>query len=316
MLRSLSVVAMSTNPNTDNGSTMYLFPGQGSQVPGMRPLIQEWCPDLLPLADSLIGEPLAGRATDDTRLLQPAIYCASIAGWRCAQQRDDIVDAGAILGHSLGEIAALVAGGALSAEAGLRIVVRRGELMARAAGDVPGGGMLAALGAPDDEVTELADQLGLIIATDNAPGQLVLAGRRDLLAVAETTLVDNGYRAVLLPIEGAFHSPEMNPIKASFVAAVRDEAPGPTVVPVYSSLSGRAFTDIPDQLGESLVSPIYFRQSLLRSVERGFDTYVDCGPGHVLAKIVRRMLGLTPLAIYDLTEGVTLATGTQLTKGA
>ncbi|SIR77729.1 ACP S-malonyltransferase [Williamsia sterculiae] len=301
------------NPDSYTGTTVYMFPGQGSQVPGMRQVVASWCPELLDVADRLVGEPLMVRPTDDTRLLQPAIYLASIAGWLCAADLRDsgnpppsipaIPAADVILGHSLGEVAALAVGGAFSALDGLHIVVRRGELMAEAAAAQPGGGMMAALGAPAETVQNLAADLSLIVATDNAPGQTVLAGRRDDLERAEHALFADGHKAVLLPIEGAFHSPEMNCIKDEFISAVHAATPHTPGVPVISSHTGREFTDVPSQLGDSLVGAVNFRQSLLALRQRGFTDFVDCGPGHVLARLVRRTLGTDATSIYDLHDG-------------
>src|SRR4051812_47285975 len=143
--------------------TAILFPGQGSQTPGMRDAVAEHAPELL---ERLGDEPFQ-RVGESTRFAQPAIFCASLAGWRA-------LDAAplAMAGHSLGELTALVAAGALDPLDGLELVVLRGQLM-EAAG---GGTMLALLGAEVEQAEALAGAHGVTVANDNAPGQLVLSG--------------------------------------------------------------------------------------------------------------------------------------------
>src|SRR3712207_4132015 len=124
--------------------TAVLFPGQGSQEPGMRDLVAAEAPDLLARCEELVGADPFERVAESTRFAQPAIFCASIAGWR----RLDVKPV-AVAGHSLGELAALVAADAIDADAALELVVLRGREMA----DAGGGTMLALLGA-DDETAE------------------------------------------------------------------------------------------------------------------------------------------------------------------
>src|SRR3954454_21500261 len=143
--------------------TAILFPGQGSQAPGMRDLVAQHAPELL----ERLGDESFDRVGESTRFAQPAIFCASLAGWRA-------VDAEplAMAGHSLGELTALVAAGALDPFDGLQLVVLRGRLMA----DAGGGTMLALLGAEPEQADALAAAHGVTVANDNAPGQLVLSG--------------------------------------------------------------------------------------------------------------------------------------------
>src|ERR1700722_12630181 len=155
---------------------VYLFPGQGSQVPGMRERVLAYCPELLEIAESMVGKRLLAEAQRSTRLLQPSIYCASVAGWLRARELLADEQPVAFAGHSLGEVTALAAAGSMSFEDGIRLVVERGVLMEQAAAAGRGGGMLATLGADTQFIADLARRLGLTLATDNAPGELVLAG--------------------------------------------------------------------------------------------------------------------------------------------
>ena len=125
-----------------SGTTALLFPGQGSQTPAMRDLVAQRCPELLERCLELVGEDPFARVEESTRFQQPAIFCASIAGWKGLA--GDVAPAAAA-GHSLGEVAALVAAGALSAEDGLRLVAVRGRLMQESGERAGDGSMLALL---------------------------------------------------------------------------------------------------------------------------------------------------------------------------
>jgi malonyl CoA-acyl carrier protein transacylase len=159
--------------------TAILFPGQGSQTPEMRDVVAEIRPDLLELAVAAVGEDPFPLADTGTRYAQPAIFCASLAGWAAlGRPQGDFM-----AGHSLGELGALVAAGALTEKDGLELVALRGRLMQeageRAAGGGAGGGMVALLGAgAADEAPGLAEQHGLAEANDNSPQQVVLSGPR------------------------------------------------------------------------------------------------------------------------------------------
>nr|WP_296772356.1 ACP S-malonyltransferase [Rhodococcus sp. (in: high G+C Gram-positive bacteria)] len=276
-----------------------MFPGQGSQTPDLESKVRAWAPDLARHAVDALGDDVFRSV--DTRLLQPAIYCAGIAGWR-RSKKADVGDPAAIVGHSLGELAALAAAGVISHADGLDLVITRGQLMWDAAQRLPGGGMMAILGCDGEQVYALARRLGLTVATDNAPGEVVLAGRSDTLNEAANQLADSGAKAVVLPIEGAFHSPEMDIVRAEFEDAVRSVPWSSPSCPVYSSHTGFEFDDIATGLGASLVGSVQWRTTLLRLQSSGFHSFVDCGPGHVLAKLVRRTLGRNAIALDDLND--------------
>ena len=150
-----------------------LFPGQGSQTADMRDQVERHRPDLLELAQSEVSDDLFERAGDGTRWAQPAIFCAALAGYEVLKDR---YEPDLMAGHSLGEISALVAAGALDAEDGLRLVAARGRLMQEAAEETGDGGMLAVRARDRATVEQVAAQAGLSIANDNAPDQLVLSG--------------------------------------------------------------------------------------------------------------------------------------------
>jgi [acyl-carrier-protein] S-malonyltransferase len=266
-------------------TTALLFPGQGSQAPGMRQLVEGARPDLLELAIGEVGEDPFSRVEEGTAFAQPALYCASIALWEAAGRPRPPFAAG----HSLGELAALAAAGSITTEDGLRLAARRGRLMQDAADSRPDGGMLALLG-DDAEARRIAARNALTIANDNAPGQVVLSGPGDLLDAAAEDARRAGLRAVGLAVKGAFHTPAMAravPQLRAALAAVEVREPRVTVL---SSITARPFDDIRGRLAEALVRPVRWRQTLgalnLARVRR----YVEVGPGKVLKGLVRRTL--------------------------
>ena len=261
-----------------------LFPGQGSQTPDMRDLVAERCPELLERATELVGEDPFARVEESTRFQQPAIFCASIAGWRGLP---DDVEPGAAAGHSLGELAALAAAGVLTVEDALELVVLRGRLMAEADDT---GSMLALVGATTEQAAEIAAHAGVTVANDNAPGQVVLSGPREALARAEEDARDHGRRVLPLNVAGAFHSPLMEPAVEPFRAALDETRIGEPRFPVVSCATSRPFTDVRAELAAALTSPVRWRETMLALHEAGIRRYVEVGPGKVLARLGKRIL--------------------------
>src|SRR5919108_6488027 len=227
--------------------TALLFPGQGSQTDDMRETVERHRPDLLELAFEEVGPDLFERANDGTRWAQPAIFCAALAGW---EQLRASTSADLMAGHSLGEIAALVAAESLSAEDGLRLVAARGRLMQEAAETTGDGGMTAVRARDDnrDAIAEVAAEADVQIANDNAPDQLVLSGAVRALDTAEELLKERGVRAKRLPVAGAFHSPLMEPAVEPFRAAVDATEIAEPHVPVYSCVTAEPFDEIRERL--------------------------------------------------------------------
>src|SRR5947209_14177132 len=187
-------------------ATAILFPGQGSQSRDMRDSVARVRPDLLSLVQELVGEDPFPRAEEGTSFAQPAIFCASLAGWAAFGRPA----AELMAGHSLGELAALVAAGVLGERDGLELVVLRGRLMQEAGERAGDGGMLALLGrGAAEHAAALAEAHGLAVANDNSPQQIVLSGLRAALPAAGAAAKELGLRAMELPVTGAFHSPMM-----------------------------------------------------------------------------------------------------------
>ncbi len=262
-----------------------LFPGQGSHYDGMdapyrgHPLFEHGL--------ELLGFDPFAALEQGTREQQPAIFLCSVTGWE--QRRTELTPIAAA-GHSLGEYAALVAAGALAFEDALALVDERARAMADAAALVPGG-MVAMLGGDADAVRALAAELGLVVANDNAPGQLVLAGRRDALELAaDRAREQTGARARALDVAGAFHSPLMEPAAARLAAALARTAVRQPRFPVYSNGRAAPFSDVRAELAANLLAPVRWRETILALQADGAEDFVELGPGEVLSGLVRRTL--------------------------
>ncbi len=265
-------------------STAVLFPGQGSQTPEMRDLVAQRAPELLERVTALVGEDPFARVDESTRFQQPAIFCASIAGWQ-ALAGDLQPSAGA--GHSLGELAVLAAAEVLSVDDALELVVLRGRLMAEADDR---GSMIALVGADAAEAAEIADAAELTVANDNAPGQIVLAGDKASFDRAEEIAGERGKRVIRLPVAGAFHSPAMAPAVAPFRAALDEVELGEPRFTVFSCASAEPFADVRDELARALIRPVRWRETFTALHEAGATRFVEVGPGQVLARLAKRIV--------------------------
>ena len=271
-----------------SNNTAILFPGQGSLTSEAADHARSSWPELVDRAAELVGEDPFDRPSASTRLAQPAIFVASMAAWR--ERDDDLQDVCAMAGHSLGELSALAAAGALTVDDALALVVLRGRLMADAAADRPDGGMVALLGADPSQAGELAARCNVSIANDNAPGQVVVSGDGAALDAVVTETRAAGFKAMALDVAGAFHSPDMAPAELPFKEAVQDVTITPPRVPVISGLTARPLTDLPDELSRAIVSPVRWREVMTALVAQGAEQFVDIGPGRVLERLVKRNL--------------------------
>lgn len=269
-----------------------IFPGQGSQAPGMA---DRWRGDarLERALDALGFDPFAESDSESgsaggvsTRAQQPAILICSVLAF----EDDGPAEPCAAAGHSLGEYAALVAAGSLDFEDALALVAERGAAMEEAARRAPGG-MLALLGATPEDAAGIADASGCVVANDNAPGQLVLAGALDALAQAQAAAQAARLRARRLPVAGAFHSPLMEPAAARLRAALARTPFAPLRFPVYSCATAAPFADPRAELAAGLLAPVRWRETLIALHDQaGARDFMECGPGRVLSGLVKRTL--------------------------
>lgn len=284
-------------------SVALLFSPQGSQAVGMgRDIAVRWpaAAAAYRAADAALGWSVSGTCWEgpedrlnDTRQTQPCLVATCVA--TLAALRSEVALRPAfVAGHSVGEYAALVAAGVLAADDALRLVARRGHLMAEAA---PDGGMSAVIGLDRSEVAAAVAATGagdaLVVANDNAPGQVVISGTKAALETAAATLQEAGARRVIsLKVSGPFHSPGMAAAGDALAAAFagvdwRDADP-----PVVSNVTGEPVTDageIQALLARQVSSPVEWVRSVRSMRAAGVDTFVEIGPGAALTGMVRRV---------------------------
>jgi [acyl-carrier-protein] S-malonyltransferase len=250
----------------------------------MRSVVERLRPDLLELCQSELGLDPFEHVADGTHMAQPAIYCASLAGWSLLE--DTSIDV--MAGHSLGEFAALVAAGALSERDGLKLVALRGELMHRA----KDGGMMA-VSAPVETAKAYGERFGLYLANDNSPEQVVLTGEAGAVDEAVANAKAEGLRATRLRVSGAFHSPAMAAAAPELERALNETEIGEPSVPVFSGVTAAPFDsgEIRARLVDGLTSPVRWREIALALDERGVEHFIEVGPGKVLTGLVRKTLG-------------------------
>lgn len=283
------------------GGVAWLFPGQGSQVVGMGKELAERHPAAMHVFDeasAAIGMDLKRLCwdgpqseLDQTANTQPALLVASIAALRAAEDADQICAPVVVLGHSLGEFTALVAAGALPLADGVRLVRTRGELMQRAD---PSGGMLAVLGIDAAAIARAIAGTRMVLANDNAPGQVVISGPRDDFDRAIAALKAAGAKRVIpLRLSAAFHSPAMQkvaPDLATALAAARWDALRVPVIANVDAEKHEHAADFPKLLEKQVWSPVQWVASVRRAEGEGATAFVEFGPGNVLTGLTKRIL--------------------------
>lgn len=286
----------------DRTRVAFVFPGQGSQYVGMGKEFHDHFPAVKGLFDAaadVLEMDVAKLCFEgpesvliQTRNVQPAVTLVNLACLRVLT--DHGVAPAATAGHSLGEYSALHAAGVLSLEDTLRIVHRRGELMQQAAEHNPGG-MLAVMGlAIDrfDDVCEQARSAGSVeIANHNSPGQVILTGEPDALALAGKLAKKQGaVFSMPLKVSGPWHSRFMAPASEKLEAALADCSFAEPAVPVASNVTGEYFADAAEirrGLVRQVVSPVRWVACVERMIEDGIRLFVELGPGNMLAGLIR-----------------------------
>ena len=281
--------------------TAWLFPGQGSQQIGMGKALAETFDDArrtFDEANAALGFDLralcwAGPEDELARTAnaQPAILTASIAALRAARARGLAEDGVILAGHSLGEFTALVAGGALAFADALRLVRKRGELMQAADAS---GGMAAVLGLDAEAVDGAIRGTGVVVANDNAPGQIVVSGPLAALPEATERLKAAGAKRVLpLKVSGAFHSPAMRAVAHDLARAIAATPFATLRHPVIANVDAQPHDDardFPALLVRQVHSPVQWVASMRRAAGEGATTFVEFGAGSVLTGLVKRIL--------------------------
>lgn len=280
-----------------------VFPGQGSQRPGMGiPWRDHPSWQLVGQLSEVVGRDLAELLLDAspdtlraTRNSQLATYTLSLVALDAATKGplgEGIwaEQLAAVAGHSLGEYTALVAAGALSASQGATLVQARGEAMQSAAEANPGT-MAAVIGLELDGVSDACgDVEGAWVANDNAPGQVVIAGTLQGVEDASAAALKRGSKRVIpLQVGGAFHTPLMQPAQAPLDRALAAAVFAPTPFPVVANVDATPHTDdFRARLSAQLCSQVRWRGSLLALAQTGANLFVELGPGTELSGMVRR----------------------------
>ena len=290
--------------------TALMFPGQGSQDVGMGRDVAEAYPEarrLYQQADDVLGFALSElcfqgprELLDETANTQPALFVTSLALVEALKAEGKLPAAAMVAGHSLGELTALVAGGAMSFEEGLRLVRERGRLM-KLAGEQSPGGMAAVLKMDDADVEQACKEAAaetsrpVQIANYNSPGQVVISGDAQALERAiELLRQRGGKRIVPLAVSIAAHSPLMAGVVREYRAAVDATDFCLPVIPVVANISARPLLtvdEIRDELAGQFTWPVRWTASVQWMVEQGVSKFVEIGPKEVLAGLVRRIDG-------------------------
>jgi [acyl-carrier-protein] S-malonyltransferase len=293
---------------TEPSATAFLFPGQGSQAVGMGSALAQAEPkaaEVFHRADEILGFSLSGlcwegpaEALDATENTQPALLVHSVAVWTAFKVKFPQFSPAAVAGHSLGEFSALVAAGALTFEDGLRLVRERGQAM-KAAGQEQPGGMAAVLGLEVDQVRQACAQAsqaasgGVWVANDNCPGQVVVSGDNQALALASELLAQAGARKVVrLAVSIAAHSPFMAAAQARFTSALERTPLSDPGAPVYGNVSAARLTtadELEDDLKAQLTSTVRWTETIQAMAAAGIHSFIEMGSGTVLTGLVRRI---------------------------
>lgn len=268
-----------------SSATALLFPGQGSQDRRMRADVSAHAGELLAIAVGELGVDPFDHLDEGTVYLQPAVYAGTLARWRSI----GAPVAECAVGHSLGELAALVAAGCLDAEAGMRLVLARGRLMQAASETQPPGGLLALIGERESAM-RVARDAGVSVALDNEPTQLVVAGADDELERTRTLAASQGLRSVRLRVPAALHSTAMLSAMRPFREALERVSFARPQMTVIANVTARPFANVPEELALALVSGVRFREAVLRLHALGVRRYVELGSRATLTGLVERTL--------------------------
>lgn len=277
----------------------FVFPGQGAQFVGMGKDLYENSPEakeLFEKANEILGfriTDLMFNGTDEdlkqTKVTQPAIFLHSVILAKSLNEKPDMV-----AGHSLGEFSALVANGALSFEDGLRLVHARALAMQKACEATPST-MAAILGLPDETVEKILAEIDEVVvpANYNCPGQIVISGSKEGIAIAcEKLKAAGAKRALPLKVGGAFHSPIMEPARQELADAIKNTHFSKPSCPVYQNVNAKPVSDpeeIKQNLIDQLTASVRWTQTVQNMLTDGASSFLEIGPGNVLQGLIKKV---------------------------
>ncbi|KTC88826.1 ACP S-malonyltransferase [Fluoribacter dumoffii] len=275
--------------------TVYMFPGQGSQAKGMGIELFSYFPEQMEQADEILGYSVKELCLDDpkqqlsnTEYTQPALYVIEALSFLARAKEEPMPQC--LVGHSLGEYAALFAAGVFDFGTGLKLVQKRGELMAQASG----GGMLAVINLTEERIKYLLRANGLDsvdFANFNSPKQIVLSGPAADIGKANELLACEALMCVPLKVSGAFHSRYMQSAADEFAKFIAPFQFSALQAPVIANVTAEPYSDpmVKDNLVKQITHPVRWTETIRYLKNQGETVFIEVGPGNVLTRLAAQI---------------------------